>query len=303
VKEDGCTVIAGLVLVNELQAGSMNGVNRYFKVDDRFSLRPLSTGVGTPVLVKGTPLFKLTTETLSEPSQRHSALLWLAVALLLAGTLVFLSGHPRLPWMFLAMAIQLGLLCAVFRRNDRQQLYGSIEAVIGLLGCVRRAGIIVVAFFADPADVFAEIPLLIHHGGDGDQKAADAVGAVGKLLFRIGGRFVSGIHTVKDAVEHIGLLFVLRLHHGAEMEHLGQAVSAVCGLLGGVGAAVIRIAHIVQDALNRLFDGHRVLCKSGNGADRCRQDQAQQQGKNSFFHQDIKSPFSFNLAVKLRNEA
>ncbi len=114
VKEDGCTVIAGLVLVNELQAGSMNGVNRYFKVDDRFSLRPLSTGVGTPVLVKGTPLFKLTTETLSEPSQRHSALLWLAVALLLAGTLVFLSGHPRLPWMFLAMAIQLGLLCWLY---------------------------------------------------------------------------------------------------------------------------------------------------------------------------------------------
>ena len=87
------------------------------------------------------------------------------------------------------------------------------------------------------------------------------------------------------------------------MEHLGQTVSAVCGLLGGVGAAVIRIAHIVQDALNRLFDGHRVLCKSGNGADRCRQDQAEQQGKNSFSHQDIKFPFSFNLAVKLRNEA
>ena len=110
VDGEGCSVIAGLVLVNELQAGSMNGVNRHFRVDDRYSLRPLSNGVGIPVTVGGTPLFKLTSETLSEPSQRHSFLLWLAVALLLAGTLVFLSGHPRLPWMALVMAAQLGLL-------------------------------------------------------------------------------------------------------------------------------------------------------------------------------------------------
>ena len=80
VDGEGCSVIAGLVLVNELQAGSMNGVNRHFKVDDRFSLRPISNGVGIPVTVGGTPLFKLTSETLAEPSQRHSALLWLAVA-------------------------------------------------------------------------------------------------------------------------------------------------------------------------------------------------------------------------------
>ena len=114
VDGEGCSVIAGLVLVNELQAGSMNGVNRHFKVDDRFSLRPISNGVGIPVTVGGTPLFKLTSETLAEPSQRHSALLWLAVALLLAGTLVFLPGHPRLPWMALVMAIQLGLLCWLY---------------------------------------------------------------------------------------------------------------------------------------------------------------------------------------------
>ncbi len=114
VNGERCSVIAGLVLVNELQAGSMNGVNPHFRVDDRFSLRPLSTGVGIPVQVDGTPLFKLTAETLSEPSQRHSALLWLAVALLLAGTLVFLSGHPRMAWMVLAMAVQLGLLAWLY---------------------------------------------------------------------------------------------------------------------------------------------------------------------------------------------
>ena len=110
VDGDGFTVIAGLEMVNELQAGSLNGINRHFRTGQRYSIRPLSAGVGAPVMVGGIPLFKLTSESITEPSQRHSALLWLAVALLFSGTLVFLSAHPRRLWLYLVMAIQAAVL-------------------------------------------------------------------------------------------------------------------------------------------------------------------------------------------------
>ena len=123
---EGCTVVAGLEIVNELQAGSLNGINRHFGADQRYSIRPLSTGVGAPVSVGGVPLFKLTSETLSDTSQRHSALLWLAVALLLGGLLVFLSAHPTLPWLMLTMLVQGGVLLWMY-------LYGRGMAQVSQL--------------------------------------------------------------------------------------------------------------------------------------------------------------------------
>ena len=94
VQGDGCAIIAGLEIVNELQAGSLNGINRHFGTSQHYTVRPLSEGTGASVTVAGTPLFKLTEETLTESSQRHSTLLWLALALLLSGLLVLLSAHP-----------------------------------------------------------------------------------------------------------------------------------------------------------------------------------------------------------------
>ena len=114
VEGDGCKVIAGLEIVNELQAGSLNGINRRFRMDERYNVQPLSASVGMPVMVDGAPLFKLTADTLAEPSQRNPALLWLAVALLLSGTLLFLSTHPSLGWLGAVLAIQLALIAWLY---------------------------------------------------------------------------------------------------------------------------------------------------------------------------------------------
>ena len=110
VQGDGCKVIAGLVVVNELQAGSLNGVNPHFRQDARYNIRPLSASVGAPVLVNGIPLMKLTAETMGEPYQQHSALTWLAVALLITASLLLLSTHPSLLWLGLVMVLQLCML-------------------------------------------------------------------------------------------------------------------------------------------------------------------------------------------------
>ena len=94
VVSDKCQVIAGLEMVDELQAGSLNGVNPHFRVEGRYRIRPLSSGVGAPVVVGGVPLFMLTSEGETESPQRHSAFLWMAVALLFSGLLLFLNAHP-----------------------------------------------------------------------------------------------------------------------------------------------------------------------------------------------------------------
>ena len=59
VQGDGCTIIAGLEIVNELQAGSLNGINRHFGADQHYTVRPLSEGTGASVrLVDGIPSFQ-----------------------------------------------------------------------------------------------------------------------------------------------------------------------------------------------------------------------------------------------------
>ncbi len=110
VEGDGCFVIAGLEIVNELQPGSLNGINRHFRVDQRYSVQQLSASVGALVVVGGVPLFKLTSESIAEPSQRHSVFLWLAVALLFSGLLLFLSVHPSRLAFLVVMLIQAGTL-------------------------------------------------------------------------------------------------------------------------------------------------------------------------------------------------
>ena len=127
VPSDGCKVIAGLEIIDELRAGTLNGVNRHFRLDERYSVRPLSAGVGVPVTVGGVPLFKLTSETLSEePARRHSALLWLSAALLLGALLVFLSVHPTLLWLAIVLVVQGGLLTGLY-------LYGLHLDAVGQL--------------------------------------------------------------------------------------------------------------------------------------------------------------------------
>ena len=103
-------VIAGLEIVNELTAGSLSGINPNFRCGERYTVRPLSASVGAPVQLGGVALFKLAEENLSEPSQRNPALLWLAVALLFSGLLVFLSAHPTRMVLMAVMAIQAAVL-------------------------------------------------------------------------------------------------------------------------------------------------------------------------------------------------
>ncbi len=114
VQGDGCAIIAGLEIVNELQAGSLNGVNRHFGADQHYTVRPLSEGTGASVIVDGTPLFKLTAETLSESGQRHSTLLWIALGLLIVGLVILLDVHPTPGMLVVTVLLQAGALAGMY---------------------------------------------------------------------------------------------------------------------------------------------------------------------------------------------
>ena len=107
---NGRKIIAGVEMMNELRAGSIGGLNRRFRIDPRFSIKPLSASVGVPVSVAGQPLFKLAAETLAEPTQRHSAMVWLAVAFLMGALLLLLACHPSALWLVLVVLVQGTLL-------------------------------------------------------------------------------------------------------------------------------------------------------------------------------------------------
>ena len=109
-------VIAGLEIVDELREKSLN---RHFRINEKYSVRPLSSSTGAPVSVNGVPLFLLADETLAQPSGTHSALLWLAVGLLMAGLLFLLNAYPTLPCLLLVLVCQGGVLSWLYAGGRR----------------------------------------------------------------------------------------------------------------------------------------------------------------------------------------
>ena len=109
-------VIAGLEIVDELREKSLN---RHFRTNEKYSVKPLSASVGAPVSVNGVPLFLLADETLAQPSGTHSALLWLAVGLLMAGLLFLLNAYPTLPCLLMVLACQGGVLTWLYVDGSR----------------------------------------------------------------------------------------------------------------------------------------------------------------------------------------
>jgi len=114
VEGENCKIIAGLEIVNQLRPGSLNGINPRLRSDDHYGVSPLSSSSGTAVLVNGVPLFKLTSDTFQGYGRRHPALLWLSLALLLAGLVVFLWAHPTPICLIGTVAVQTGIFVWLF---------------------------------------------------------------------------------------------------------------------------------------------------------------------------------------------
>ena len=114
VEGNGCKVIAGLEIANQLRPGSLTGVNPRLRRDDRYGVSPLSSSTGTAVYVDGVPLFKLTSDNIDTGGKRHPFLLWISLALLMTGLVLLLSVHPSLPFLVGTAVIQTGIFAWLF---------------------------------------------------------------------------------------------------------------------------------------------------------------------------------------------
>jgi len=114
VREGEITVIAGLEVANELNAGSFNGVNPRFRLGDRYSVYPLTGSIGVPVVVNGAPVFKVTAEAARSPERHDPLLFWLSVLLLLGGMLFLLSVRPTIPLAGVTVAVHTGFIAGLY---------------------------------------------------------------------------------------------------------------------------------------------------------------------------------------------
>ena len=124
------TVIVGLEVVNELKTSPFNGVNPHLRLPNRFSVRPLTSSIGIPVVVNGAPLFKVSAENVTEPERHNVYHFWLSILLFLAGTLLLLSVKPTIKRAVAVGAIQTifigGLLLYGRRLGQASQLFSPL---------------------------------------------------------------------------------------------------------------------------------------------------------------------------------
>ena len=129
-KSGPLTVIVGLEVVNELKSSTFNGVNPHFHLSDRYTVRPLTSSIGIPVVVNGSPLFKVSAETVTEPERHNVYHFWLSILLFLAGTLLLLSVWPKIPYAIVAGVVQTlfigGLLLYGRRLGQASQLFSPL---------------------------------------------------------------------------------------------------------------------------------------------------------------------------------
>ena len=153
VREGEITVIAGLEVVNELNAGSFNGVNPRFRLGDRYSVYPLTGSIGVPVVVNGAPVFKVTAEAAQNPERHDPLLFWISVLLLLGGTLLLLSVRPTIPLGGVVMAVQTAFIAGLYlygqKLGQASQLFSPLLYADGAffysLGAVVLLNLLVVS--------------------------------------------------------------------------------------------------------------------------------------------------------------
>ena len=88
-------VIAGMEIMDELPMDGASLVNMRLHLSQRYAIRPLSENGGTTVTVQGRPQFKIMSESLSA-SRDSSPLVWLALAFILAASLLYLDAERSL---------------------------------------------------------------------------------------------------------------------------------------------------------------------------------------------------------------
>ena len=152
----GEEIIAGLEIQNKLIVDhfkSGNGVNPYLDLSDRFSILPLHHTEGTPIVIDGTPLFKVVYSPAASSSFNNSLLRWLALLFLAAAAVLMLALHRTIRAYIAVNIILLGIFFLAFlwgyRMGESSPLFSpSIYAdrTFFSLGALLLANVYVILF-------------------------------------------------------------------------------------------------------------------------------------------------------------
>ena len=88
-----CKVIGGLEVTLAMDSKGALGTNPLLRLDDRFSIMPLSSSGGSTVSLDGRPIFKILQETLTATPVADAYFVWLAFLLFVGAILFYLSAH------------------------------------------------------------------------------------------------------------------------------------------------------------------------------------------------------------------
>ena len=91
-----CHVYGGLEVLNSMDTRRANTVNRDLRLNDSYSIKPLSESGGSTVSVNGQPQFKIIQDSLKTASTIDSTKVWVALILFIAALLLYLSNGRSL---------------------------------------------------------------------------------------------------------------------------------------------------------------------------------------------------------------
>lgn len=113
-QEGNCHIISGLEIKDEFPDGSQNGINPRLHAGDRYSVCEINGGTGSPVILYGKPLFLIASESVGTAGQSASVPVWVALALFLIASLLYLSCRRTLSCFLLVTAMIIGLMCGAY---------------------------------------------------------------------------------------------------------------------------------------------------------------------------------------------
>ena len=109
-----CKVIGGLEVTDAMDRRGGNIVNPVLRLDDRFTIVPLSTSGGSVVSLDGQPLFKILQETMRGAPVADIYLVWLSVLLFIVAMLLYLSARRSMRRFWISLSCIAAALAALY---------------------------------------------------------------------------------------------------------------------------------------------------------------------------------------------
>lgn len=121
-------VIAGLEIIDSMDEDNPGGINRKLKPERNCSIIPLSECGGSVVSLNGSPIFKISANSIGgTPLDSHSSLFWFAISLFIIAALMHLRSKRTLKrLLYVVVAIFAVMVGAYFRKEhikDNSKLF------------------------------------------------------------------------------------------------------------------------------------------------------------------------------------